>query len=257
MKTFRLEAHRGVGTEFPENTLPAFEASVNQGYDVIELDLKFTADNRCVVLHDGSIRRTGRTADGKPAPDTKITALTYAEADGYDYGLWKSEEFRGTRIPLFSDVLAFAKEKKIPLKIDNCYERFTAEQREILYSLIEKADMGNLVGFTCANAASFDEVAGRFPEAEFHYDGKINESDFSDLLSHVKNHRCTVWVPMDNGSTKWVHESIRRCCPELCELIHQNGLEVGVWILREQEELDYAKNVCGADIVETDGKLKP
>ena len=124
MKTSRLEAHRGVGTEFPENTLPAFEAAVNQGYDVIELDLKFTADNRCVVLHDGSIKRTGRTADGEPAPDTRITALTYAEAVGYDYGLWKGEEFRGTKIPLFSEVLAFAKEKKIPLKIDNVMQRF-------------------------------------------------------------------------------------------------------------------------------------
>ena len=257
MKTFRLEAHRGVGTEYPENTLPAFEAAVNQGYAVIELDLKFTADNRCVVLHDRSVKRTGRTHAGEPAPDLKISELTYDEADLYDYGLWKSEEFRGTRIPLFSDVLEFAKEHKIPLKIDNCYENFTPEQREILYSLIEQANPGKLVGFTCSNAASFDEVAERFPEAEFHYDGKIDENDFSALLSHVKNHRCTVWVPIESKTTSWVHESIRRCCPELCDLIHKNGLEVGVWLLREQEELDYAKNVCGADIVETDGRLKP
>jgi len=62
---------------------------------------------------------------------------------------------------------------------------------------------------------------------------------------------------MDNRFTKWVRESIRRCCPELCELIHNNGLEVGVWILRDQAELDYARNTCGADIVETDGTLKP
>lgn len=257
MKSFRLEAHRGVGTEFPENTIPAFEAAVNQGYDVIELDLKFTCDDKCVVLHDRSVRRTGRTADGEPAPDTKITELIYTAAAAYDFGLWKGEEFRGTALPLFSDVLVFAKANKIPLKIDNCYEHFTPGQREILYSLIEDADMGPLVGFTCADAASFDEVAERFPEAEFHYDGRIDENDFSGLLSHVKNHRCTVWVPMDNPSTKWVHESIRRCCPELCERIQQNGLEVGVWILREPAELEYARDICCADIVETDGTLKP
>ena len=140
----RIEAHRGVGTDAPENTLPAFEAAVRQGYDMIELDLKFTADDRCVVLHDGSVGRTGRHSDGSPADNRKIAELTFDEARSLDYGLWKDESFRGTDIPLFADVLAFAKNAGIPLKIDNCYERFTPERREILYRLLDDADMGGV-----------------------------------------------------------------------------------------------------------------
>lgn len=252
----RFEAHRGVGTDCPENTIPAFEAAVSQGYDMIELDLKFTADDRCVVLHDGTVGRTARTPDGEPVENRKIGDMTFDEARALDYGLWKSEAFRGTKIPLFTEVLAFAKNAGIPLKIDNCYERFTPERREILYHQIEKADMGRLVGFTCANAASFAEVADRFPEAEFHYDGVIDEANFADVLAAAKGHRTTVWIPYPNDATLWVSDKIRRASGEFVEQLHGYGCEVGIWLLRRGEELDRALEY-GVDILETDGALKP
>ncbi len=252
----RIEAHRGVGTDAPENTLPAFEAAVRQGYDMIELDLKFTADDRCVVLHDGSVGRTGRHIDGSPADNRKIAELTFEEARSLDYGLWKDESFRGTEIPLFADVLAFAKNAGIPLKIDNCYERFTPERREILYRLIDEADMGHLVGFTCSNVASFEEVAGRFPEAEFHYDGVIDDENVAALKAVSKGHRTTVWIPFPCDATSWVSDKIRRASVDYADELHSFGFEVGVWLLRTADEFAAAL-VCGADIIETDGAIKP
>ena len=254
----RLEAHRGVGTDAPENTMPAFEAAVEQGYDMIELDLKFTSDNRCVVLHDHSVGRTGRTTDGQPAENRKIAEMTFDEARALDYGLWKGEVFRGTVIPLFSDVLAFAKNAGIPLKIDNCYERFTPERREILYRLIEEAGMADssLIGFTCGNAASFAEVAGRFPNAEFHYDGVIDAANVAEVLGVTKGHRTTVWIPFPCSTTSWVSDKIRRASKEFVDELHGYGCEVGIWLLRHNDE--FAATVeYGADIVETDGAVKP
>lgn len=255
----RIEAHRGVGTDAPENTLPAFEAAARQGYDMIELDLKFTADDRCVVLHDSSVGRTGRHPDGSAleAPENrKIAELTFDEARTLDYGLWKGESFRGTEIPLFSDVLAFAKQAGIPLKIDNSYELFTAERRELLYRLIEEADMGPLVGFTCANVSSYKEVAERFPEAEFHYDGVINPENVAALQTIAKGHRTTVWIPFPCDATSWVSDKIRRASKEFTEELHALGFEVGIWLLRRDEELATAIEY-GADIIETDGAVKP
>ncbi|MBO5256217.1 MAG: hypothetical protein J6C42_01785 [Clostridia bacterium] len=252
----RIEAHRGVGTDAPENTMPAFEAAVRQGYDMIELDLKFTADDRCVVLHDGSVGRTGRLSDGSPADNRKIAELTLDEASSLDYGLWKDESFRGTEIPLFTDVLAFAKANGIPLKIDNCYERFTPERREILYRLIDEADMGNFVGFTCSNVSSFEEVAGRFPEAEFHYDGVIDEANIAALKAVSAGHRTTIWIPFPCDATSWVSDKIRRASKEFADELHALGFEVGIWLLRRDEELAAAVEY-GADIIETDGAIKP
>ena len=252
----RIEAHRGVGTDAPENTLPAFEAAAAQGYDMIELDLKFTADDRCVVLHDGTVGRTGRHTDGSAVENRKIAELTYAEASALDYGLWKDESFRGTAIPLFSDVLAFAKTAGIPLKIDNCYERFTPGRREMLYRLIEQADMGTLIGFTCANVSSFEEVAARFPEAEFHYDGVIDPENVAALRAVSAEHRTTVWIPFPCDATSWVSDKIRRASKEFADELHALGFEVGIWLLRHDEELAEAK-LFGADIIETDGAIKP
>ncbi len=252
----RIEAHRGVGTDAPENTLPAFEAAVRQGYDMIELDLKFTADDRCVVLHDNSVGRTGRTPDGSLTDNRKIAELTLEEARMLDYGLWKGETFRGTEIPLFADVLAFAKQAGIPLKIDNCYERFTPERREILYRLLDEADMGSLVGFTCANVSSYAEVAERFPEAEFHYDGVINPENVAALQDIAKGHRTTVWIPFPCDATSWVSDTIRRASKEFADELHALGFEVGIWLLRRDEELAAAVEY-GADIIETDGAVKP
>ncbi len=252
----RIEAHRGVGTDAPENTFPAFEAAVRQGYDMIELDLKFTADDVCVVLHDGSVGRTGRTKDGETVENRKIADMTFDEARALDYGLWKGNAFRGTELPLFADVLAFAKRNRIPLKIDNCFEHFTPERRELLYRLIDAADMGNLVGFTCGNATTFDEVSARFPEAKFHYDGVIDAANFATVLGHTKNHRTTVWIPFPCDSTSWVSDKIRRASKEFVDELHGYGVEVGIWLLRRDEELAAAIEY-GADIIETDGAIKP
>ena len=59
-----VQAHRGVSTEYPENTMPAFAASYEQGYPIIEFDPLFTADGECVVIHDKTVNRTCRNADG-------------------------------------------------------------------------------------------------------------------------------------------------------------------------------------------------
>src|SRR5919108_4886741 len=51
-------AHRGASATHAENTLDAFRAGVDAGADVIELDVRLTADEVAVVLHDGEVSVT-------------------------------------------------------------------------------------------------------------------------------------------------------------------------------------------------------
>ena len=44
----KLQAHRGVSYEYPENTMIAYQAAIDQGYGIIELDPKYTADGKIV-----------------------------------------------------------------------------------------------------------------------------------------------------------------------------------------------------------------
>jgi glycerophosphoryl diester phosphodiesterase len=45
-------AHRGASAAYPENTLMAFEGAIAAGADVVELDVRLTADGVLVILHD-------------------------------------------------------------------------------------------------------------------------------------------------------------------------------------------------------------
>ena len=50
-------AHRGLhGGDIPENSMPAFERAVDNGYN-IELDVHITIDGVVVVFHDDTLTR--------------------------------------------------------------------------------------------------------------------------------------------------------------------------------------------------------
>ena len=51
MNSFEIVAHRGVTTQLPENTIPAFQKAVELGADAIELDVRLTRDKIPVVFH--------------------------------------------------------------------------------------------------------------------------------------------------------------------------------------------------------------
>jgi glycerophosphoryl diester phosphodiesterase len=60
---FEIVAHRGITTEWPENTLPAFRRAIELGADAIELDVRLTADRVPVVYHYGYLD-TNSTGSG-------------------------------------------------------------------------------------------------------------------------------------------------------------------------------------------------
>lgn len=53
----RAIAHRGEPRGHRENTLPAIRAAAAYGPDLVEIDLRLTADGEVVLLHDPTLRR--------------------------------------------------------------------------------------------------------------------------------------------------------------------------------------------------------
>jgi len=51
-------AHRGASFAYPENTLESFQGALEAGADVIETDVRLSADGVAVVLHDQDLSRT-------------------------------------------------------------------------------------------------------------------------------------------------------------------------------------------------------
>ncbi|MDE6202594.1 MAG: phosphatase PAP2 family protein, partial [Lachnospiraceae bacterium] len=91
-------AHRGYSSEFPENTLAAFEGALDIGVDYIELDVQLTKDGQAVIFHDDDLKRiTG--------VEGRVSEYTYDELRGLDAGSWFSSSFAGERIPSLREAL--------------------------------------------------------------------------------------------------------------------------------------------------------
>lgn len=256
-KMIRLQAHRGVAAEYPENTMAAFYASVEQGYHLIELDPKYTADGKFVFLHDKSLNRTARNTDGSELDnEVLISEITLDEATVYDYGAFMGEKFKGEKLPTLEDVLDFAEQNpNVPLKIDNVWERFPEELKENFLSIIAERGDRVRVCFTCKKIEDLELIAKRFPNSELHYDGPdLSEETLSKAREIAGDRSLVIWVCFENKQTVWCKNE--KASVELCNRVKKYG-QLGLWILSEREELEDAVNKYGADVIETTGHIKP
>ena len=247
-----FEAHRGVSAEFPENTLPAFEAAFAQGYTYVELDPAFTSDGHCVVFHDHTVNRTCRAADGKALEkETRLCDLSYEQTQKLDAGIAKAYKFRGTKIPLLSEVLTWAKQTGVTVKIDNRVQAFSEKQAASLFDTV--AASGASVAFTGSDTAYIARVLECFPDAEIHYDGTVNETTLKELRALVGQHALTVGLPVKSPETAWV--TVPTADEALCKTVKRYA-NLGLWILSTSEQLEQAE-AFQADIIETAGQIKP
>ncbi len=257
MKKCMLQAHRGVSSDRPENTMISYREAVLQGFDIIELDPKMTKDNLPVLLHDNHINRTARDADGNCVGEEKIhiNSLTYEEASKYEYGSWFAPEYKGEHMPRIYEVLEFSKEAGIPLKFDNCMQKFTDEQLSVFFDETEKYGKLDLVGFTGSDLEYIKKVVNRFGDrVNIHFDGEWTEEAKDYLTQNVKKEKLVVWIRFDNKATSWCKRPAAN--KENTAEIKKHA-RLGLWLLATREEYDIAVNDFGADIIETNGALKP
>ena len=98
IKTPWVIGHRGYPAKYPENTLAAFEAAIEAGAIMIELDVMLSRDRKVVVIHDATL---DRTTNGKG----NVADFTLAELKQLDAGSWLDAQFADQQIPELSEVL--------------------------------------------------------------------------------------------------------------------------------------------------------
>ena len=159
--------HRGYNYTAPENTIPAFKLSKTNGFDMVETDVLFTSDNIPVLLHDTTINRTGRNADGTTIETTiSIKDITYEQALEYDFGVWKSQTYAGTKIPTLEEFLILCKNLAmhpyIEIKNDGSYSN---EQIQIITDLVEDCGMLGCVTYISFKFDYLTKIANLVPSA--------------------------------------------------------------------------------------------
>jgi len=109
-------AHRGHNAIHPENSLAAIRAAAELGCDYAELDVRHTADDRLILMHDGTVdRTTDATGDVESFTWAEIQTLTLLG------GVPGNPE--STDVPEFFAALALAREVGIMLYVDQKTDR--------------------------------------------------------------------------------------------------------------------------------------
>ena len=255
MTTIRLQAHKGYSAAAPENTMAAFKAACDAGYEFIELDPKFTSDGVCVLIHDWTVNRTGRTADGGSLPpDTRVDGLTYAELRALDFGVWFGHEFTGERIPTFAEAIPYVLSRGVSVKVDNVWERFTDEQQDILFGLVRRIgalrpDTGARIGMTCARLENVVRVARELPDAAIHYDGLVDDAALAFLDEYAAGRELYIWLRFHNDKTAWNKNP--PVDAEYAEKVKRHG-RLGIWLIDDEDEMPAVREF-GPWVVETNG----
>lgn len=250
-----FQAHRGLSTLFPENTLVAFQAAIDEGYQIIELDPKMTRDDQCVILHDETINRTARDSKGRKfLGESFVSLMESDELKKLDFGTWKDEKFSGIKLPFLEDVLDLMQRHKVVFKFDNCYEKFTERQTAQFFYLLNQTRDTKKIALTCSTVESVKRAVAYFPEIEIHYDGFINEPILKEVKTIVNKQALTFWIAYPNEHTKWCE--LPKASEQLCQKIKEYG-NLGIWTIGSLEEYMIATTVFKADAIETDGEVTP
>ncbi|MBE3593899.1 MAG: glycerophosphodiester phosphodiesterase [Candidatus Carbobacillus altaicus] len=155
-----MYAHRGASYRAPENTMAAFQFALEEGADGIELDVHTSRDGVPVVLHDA---RLERTTNGRGW----VTAFTAKELQALDAGSWFDPSFRGERVPLLEEVLAWVKETSLLLNIELKDAPGTApDMHERVVQLVSAYGLVDRVVFSAFNHERLVHLKQLAPEIE-------------------------------------------------------------------------------------------
>lgn len=231
-------AHRGASADWPENTIPAFIAGIDQGADMIETDVHMSADGELVIMHDTTVDRTTDARTLYPnRQDRSIAGMNAAQIATLDAGSWKGEEFAGVRVPRLAEVLTLAHDTRTGLLLEVKHpEIYPGIAEAIVTALravpnyLDRALAAGMLVVQSANWAFVEEFYALAPEIPVGVLGRPCPDELQDFAE---------WVDQVN--------------PEFCAAdadfltaIHELGMTSLVWTVDDLGEMERAIDV-GAD----------
>lgn len=219
--TIKSVNHRGYNTIAPENTLPAFKLSKVNGFNTIETDIRLTSDNVCVLLHDATINRTSNGSGN-------VHDMTYAQLLNYDFGSWKSQEYAGTKIPTFEQLLILCRNINLSAYIE--IEPDAGFNQSIINSLVtmvERYGLEEKITFISFSKTMLGYVKTANPHLRL---GLLYSQvgSFVNDVAELKTTTNEVFVDLD-------YTIITN---EICTLLAQNDIKLECWTVDSEETIE-------------------
>jgi glycerophosphoryl diester phosphodiesterase len=216
-----ITAHRGNSSQFPENTIPAFQSAIAQRFDWAELDIYRTKDGKLVVIHDAN---TGRVGDR----DMVVQAHTYEELKVVDVAYQFRQKFNLTltqcprqTLPLLEEVLAlFSNNSQTKISIQpkvDCVKEAV--------DIVTKMGITEKVGFNDGNLKYMMMVKALSPKIRVFWD-RPHDSNIDEDIRIAKSHQFEALVINEKGITA-----------EKIQKVKAAGIEMGAWTVNDTETM--------------------
>lgn len=243
-------AHQGASGHAPSNTLESFRVALDQGADVLELDVHLTRDNVVVVSHDETI---DRMSDGSGY----IKQMTLAELRQYDFGYdftpdgGKTFPYRGqgVTIPTLEDV--FKAFPGVPVNIELKQTEPAMEAQ--VWELVQRYKMEDkvlIVSFPSEPVTRWKGLAGErvatAPPVKHMYGFAALYLLHLDWLYQPRYDAFQVPVSQKAGPI-----TLRFDTERFIHLAHRLGMAVHYWTINDEDEIRRLYEL-GADAVMTD-----
>ncbi len=225
----RVIAHRGASGDYPENTLPAFEAARDLGAPYIELDLHMTSDGHIVVAHDDNLERVSGVAG-------EISAMTLAELARFDaarnftpHGRAEGVfPFRGRAVHVseLAEVFAACPAQRFILEI----KQTTPSLVDNLIGVIDRAGLRRRVLVASEHQAPIDEFRAAAPDIPTNFPTPEVAAFMMSLAPGAPPFEplgVALQMPPD-------HESWQLVTPEAVAVAHRLGVEIHVWTIDDE-----------------------
>lgn len=207
-------AHRGDWSTLPENTLAAFEAAERAGADMVELDVRRTADGGAAVIHD----RTCERVWGSPLRAATATLAELRELRVGDHG-----------IPTLAEVLDAV---TLPVMVDYTL----ADVVEPALEAVEASGALDRVVFAGGNVEGHRMIRSLAPGARIALTWTEREPPSAALL--------------DELAVEFFNPQWDRCTEPVVASMHERGLKVSTWTVDDPVEMRRALDV-GVDAMIT------
>jgi glycerophosphoryl diester phosphodiesterase len=218
-----IVAHRGAPISHPENTLSSFEAAIELGARIVELDVRVSADGVPVVMHDPTV---DRTTDGSGS----VNELTAAQLARLNAGTPGSP----AAVPTLAEVLDLASGRAaVALEIKNLpgepgYEPVRQPAVEAALAELERMAFDGPVLVISFNPASIAACRAMAPDVPTGF-LTTHHVDPREALAHAVSAGHEMVLP---GT--WVLESVGEA---FVAEAHDAGLRVGTWTADEPDEV--------------------
>jgi glycerophosphoryl diester phosphodiesterase len=214
----RIVGHRGARFEAPENTLPGFRYAVELGLRSVEFDVRMTADEQLVIIHDDTVDRTTNGAG-------KVSDLTLSEIRALDarsiFPDWPEPCF----VPTLAEVLDIVQElPDVIIEIKSDTEERQDRIVPATIAEIRRRDIVNRVTITSFNPYALEIAQREAPMIRRGYIGKWDTEHFLDRSVEIGCGQADVHHP--TGS----HELVSKA--------KSLGMRVICWPTNSREELD-------------------